>query len=109
MQLSSAWGSKKVSVSVSTGKNRESCVIKLTRGLIIHGFTRSDQRSEGRIVRDVMNTAEQKPNSTVVNEAGHNALWSTSSCRCVENLSKKRLYCFLNFLRNCDLETLETT
>ena len=55
-------------------------------GLITHGFTRSDQRSEERIVNDIMNTAEQRPNTTVAgrlatlfNKASHNVSWSTSS------------------------------
>ena len=53
-----------------------------------------------------MNKAEQRPNSTVAgwrtsfNKAGHDALWSTSSCRCMETQSKNRLHCVLGFLRS---------
>ena len=34
-------------------------------GLINHGFTRSDQRGEEKNLRDIMNSAEQGPNSIV--------------------------------------------
>ena len=99
--------------------NKDSASIRRTvqsdsfASLITHGFTRSDQRSEETVVRDIRNTAEQRdpfPPSpadwrTSFNKASHNVSWSTPSCRCMETQSKKKTGCIVSssFLRNVEL------
>ena len=90
-------GEKKQGVSIRKTVRSDSFV-----GLITHDFTRSDQRR--RIVNDIMNTAEQRPYSTVAGRLQQKPATSFRGRRLhdVENQSKNRLHRVFEFLRNAD-------